>query len=144
MLFDNPFLHTTTFGGNPLACAAALATIHVLLEQNLPAQAAQKGQLLVDGFRALAREFPEIVVEARGQGLLIAIEFSDNETGYSFASEMFRQQVLVAGTLNNAKTIRVEPPLTITLEQCEHVLGCARKALQGLHNARCETLEAQE
>lgn len=37
VLFDNPFLHTTTFGGNPLACAAALATINVLLEQNLPA-----------------------------------------------------------------------------------------------------------
>jgi putrescine aminotransferase len=36
VLFDNPFLHTTTFGGNPLACAAALATINVLLTQNLP------------------------------------------------------------------------------------------------------------
>ncbi len=42
VLFDNPFLHTTTFGGNPLACAAALATINVLLSQNLPAQAEQK------------------------------------------------------------------------------------------------------
>ncbi|VFT67385.1 putrescine--2-oxoglutarate aminotransferase [Escherichia coli] len=42
VLFDNPFLHTTTFGGNPLACAAALATINVLLEQNLPAQLNKK------------------------------------------------------------------------------------------------------
>ncbi len=54
--------------------------------------------------------------------MLMAIEFVDNETGYTFASEMFRQRVLVAGTLNNSKTIRVEPPLTLTPEQCQLVL----------------------
>lgn len=132
VLFDNPFLHTTTFGGNPLACAAALATINVLLEQNLPAQAEQKGDMLLDGFRQLAREYPDLVQEARGKGMLMAIEFVDNEIGYNFASEMFRQRVLVAGTLNNAKTIRIEPPLTLTIEQCELVIKAARKALAAM------------
>ncbi len=132
VLFDNPFLHTTTFGGNPLACAAALATINVLLEQNLPAQAEQKGDTLLDGFRQLAREYPNLVHDARGKGMLIAIEFVDNETGYRFASEMFRQRVLVAGTLNNAKTIRIEPPLTLTIELCEQVLKSARNALAAM------------
>ncbi|KJT50594.1 putrescine--2-oxoglutarate aminotransferase [Salmonella enterica subsp. enterica serovar Heidelberg str. 579083-19] len=132
VLFDNPFLHTTTFGGNPLACAAALATINVLLEQNLPAQAEQKGDTLLDGFRQLAREYPNLVHEARGKGMLMAIEFVDNETGYRFASEMFRQRVLVAGTLNNAKTIRIEPPLTLTIELCEQVLKSARNALAAM------------
>ncbi|MFQ3383225.1 aminotransferase class III-fold pyridoxal phosphate-dependent enzyme [Escherichia coli] len=126
------FLHTTTFGGNPLACAAALATINVLLEQNLPAQAEQKGDMLLDGFRQLAREYPDLVQEARGKGMLMAIEFVDNEIGYNFASEMFRQRVLVAGTLNNAKTIRIEPPLTLTIEQCELVIKAARKALAAM------------
>ncbi|GEC70164.1 putrescine aminotransferase [Raoultella terrigena] len=132
VLFDNPFLHTTTFGGNPLACAAALATINVLLTENLPAQAEQKGDLLLDGFRLLAREYPELVNEVRGKGMLMAIEFVDNEIGYDFASLMFRQRVLVAGTLNNARTIRIEPPLTLTLEQCELVLKAARNALAEL------------
>lgn len=132
VLFDNPFLHTTTFGGNPLACAAALATINVLLEQNLPAQAEQKGDMLLDGFRQLPREYPDLVQEARGKGMLMAIEFVDNEIGYNFASEMFRQRVLVAGTLNNAKTIRIEPPLTLTIEQCELVIKAARKALAAM------------
>ncbi|MDU2186913.1 MAG: aminotransferase class III-fold pyridoxal phosphate-dependent enzyme [Klebsiella pneumoniae] len=118
--------------GNPLACAAALATINVLLTQNLPAQAAQKGDMLLDGFRLLAQEYPDLVNEVRGKGMLMAIEFVDNEIGYDFASEMFRQRVLVAGTLNNAKTIRIEPPLTLTLEQCEQVLKAARKALAAL------------
>jgi putrescine aminotransferase len=132
VLFDNPFLHTTTFGGNPLACAAALATINVLLTQNLPAQAEQKGELLLDGFHQLSREYPDLVNEVRGKGMLMAIEFVDNEIGYNFASEMFRQRVLVAGTLNNAKTIRIEPPLTLTIEQCELVLSAARQALAAL------------
>ena len=132
MLFDNPFLHTTTFGGNPLACAAALATINVLLEENLPAQAEQKGDMLLDGFRLLARQYPELVYDVRGKGMLMAIEFVDNESGYNFASEMFRQRVLVAGTLNNAKTIRIEPPLTLTVEQCEQVLKAAGLALAAL------------
>ncbi|MNV00092.1 Putrescine aminotransferase [compost metagenome] len=132
VLFDNPFLHTTTFGGNPLACAAALATINVLLEQNLPAQAEQKGDMLLDGFLQLGREYPDLVQDARGKGMLMAIEFVDNEIGYNFASEMFRQRVLVAGTLNNSKTIRIEPPLTLTIEQCEQVLKAARKALAAI------------
>ncbi|MDU6925250.1 putrescine aminotransferase [Franconibacter helveticus] len=144
VLFDNPFLHTTTFGGNPLACAAALATIHVLLEENLPQQAEQKGNMLLDGFRQLALEFPALIVEARGQGMLMAIEFSDNETGYTFASEMFRQRVLVAGTLNNAKTIRIEPPLTLTIEQCEQVLAAARKAMESLRAAQTKAAIAEE
>ncbi|SFR13997.1 diamine aminotransferase apoenzyme [Enterobacter sp. kpr-6] len=132
VLFDNPFLHTTTFGGNPLACAAALATINVLLEENLPAQAEQKGDMLLDGFRLLARQYPDLVQDVRGKGMLMAIEFVDNEIGYSFASEMFRQHVLVAGTLNNSKTIRIEPPLTLSIEQCEQVLKAAGVALAAL------------
>ena len=88
--------------------------------------------MLLDGFRQLAREYPDLVNEVRGKGMLMAIEFVDNEIGYDFASEMFRQRVLVAGTLNNARTIRVEPPLTLTLEQCEQVLKAARLALAAL------------
>lgn len=88
--------------------------------------------MLLDGFRQLAREYPDLVNDVRGKGMLMAIEFIDNEIGYDFASEMFRQRVLVAGTLNNARTIRVEPPLTLTPEQCEQVLKAARLALAAL------------
>lgn len=129
VLFDNPFLHTTTFGGNPLACAAALATINVLLSEDLPAQAAKTGQLLLNGLSRLAAAFPEFLVEARGRGLLQALEFQRNDIGFAFAQGMFRQHILVAGTLNNAKTIRIEPPLTITAEYCAQVLAAAERVL---------------
>ncbi len=122
VLFDNPFLHTTTFGGNPMACAAALATINVLLRDDLAQQAEIKGEFLLRGLQECAKRYPQLIAEARGMGFLQALEFRDNETGYAFASEMFRRGVLVAGTLNNARTVRIEPPLTLTLEQCQQVL----------------------
>lgn len=68
VLFDNPFLHTTTFGGNPLACAAGIACINVLLEESLPEQAAPVGSYLLQGLQKLAREFPEQIVTVRGKG----------------------------------------------------------------------------
>ena len=121
-------------GGGVMPIGATVATEEVfsVLFDNPSAQAAQKGDMLLDGFRLLAQEYPDLVNEVRGKGMLMAIEFVDNEIGYDFASEMFRQRVLVAGTLNNAKTIRIEPPLTLTLEQCEQVLKAARKALAAL------------
>ena len=69
---ENPFLHTTTFGGNPLACAAAIAAIHVTLEEDLPGQAAAKEAYLLPKLRGLARRYDDIIVEARGKGLLLA------------------------------------------------------------------------
>ncbi|MGS6327032.1 putrescine aminotransferase, partial [Enterobacter hormaechei] len=85
--------------------------------------------MLLDGFRQLGREYPDLVQDARGKGMVMAFVFFYNETGYSFESFMFRQRVLVAGTINNSKTIRIEPPLTLTIEQCEQVLMGARMAV---------------
>lgn len=144
VLFDNPFLHTTTFGGNPLACTAALATINVLLTQNLADRAAQQGAFLLDGLRQLATEYPELIVEVRGLGLLQAIEFRENEIGYAFASELFKRGILVAGTLNNAKSVRIEPPLTITHNQCAQVLLQAGEVLKKLRGAQPNDIQLKE
>ncbi|MDT3424950.1 putrescine aminotransferase [Paenibacillus forsythiae] len=121
--FSNPFMHTTTFGGNPLACAAAIATFNVLIEEKLPARAAEMGEFMLTGLRKAAAEHRDKVLEIRGLGLLIGIEFHDNEIGYEVAKRLFDKGILVAGTLINAKTIRIEPPLTITNEQAERVIS---------------------
>lgn len=144
VLFDNPFLHTTTFGGKPLACNAALATINVLLTQNLADRAAQQGAFLLDGLRWLAADYPELIVEARGLGLLQAIEFRENEIGYAFASELFKRGILVVGTLNNAKSVRIEPPLTITHNQCAQVLLQASEVLKKLRGAQPNDIQRKE
>ncbi|AJY76773.1 putrescine aminotransferase [Paenibacillus beijingensis] len=127
--FPNPFMHTTTFGGNPLACAAAIATFNVLIEENLPARAAEMGEFMLKGLREAADEHGDKVLEIRGMGLLIGIEFHNDEIGYEVSKGLFDKGILVAGTLINAKTIRIEPPLTITIEQAERVIAEFRNVL---------------
>ena len=131
-LFDNPFLHTTTFGGNPLACAAALATINVLIEEELPQRAARVGARMLEGLRKAAAPYPEIVVDVRGKGLLIAIEFNDDKSGFEFSKRLLDRGVLVSGTLVNARVIRIEPPLTIAEEQADYVCKAVGESLESM------------
>ena len=128
-IFDNPFLHTTTFGGNPLACAAALATINVLIEERLPERAAKLGTRMLGGIRKAIEGHDDLVVAARGKGMLMAIEFVNNELGFALSKALLDRGVLVSGTLVNARVIRVEPPLTLTEEQADYVCRALAEAL---------------
>jgi putrescine aminotransferase len=122
MMEPNPFIHTTTTGGGPLACAAAIAAINVVLEERLWEQAAEKGAYLKGELEKLAQRYPAIYDRITGMGLLIGQHFHDDKIGYKVAAGLFRRGVLVAGTLNNARVIRIEPPLIITRQQIDTVL----------------------
>lgn len=126
MMDPNPFMHTTTTGGNALACAAAIATINVTLRERLWETAAQKGSYLKTQVEDLASEFPQVYREVTGRGMLIGQHFHTPETGYKIAAELFRRGVLVSGTLTSAQTVRIEPPLII--EQAEIDEGLNRLA----------------
>ena len=123
----NPFIHTTTFGGNPVCCAAAIAAINVTLEERLPEQAKEKGEYFMPKLLDLMSKYKNICAEGRGRGLLIGMEFTSNEAGYEIAKGLFEHGVLVAGTLINAKTLRIEPPLTITKAELDKVLDILGK-----------------
>jgi putrescine aminotransferase len=122
MMEPNPFIHTTTTGGNPLACSAAIAAINVTLRERLWEKAAEKGDYLGSRLKKIAAKYPEIYKKVTGKGLLIGMHFHDPDVGYQVAAGLFRRGVLVAGTLTSAHTIRVEPPLVITEEQMDEVL----------------------
>jgi putrescine aminotransferase len=122
VLEPNPFIHSSTFGGNPLSCAAGIAAVNVTLEEDLPGQAAATGEYLLHELRGLQRRFRDFLVEVRGRGLLIGLEFSDQGLGYAVSAGLFRRGVLVAGTLLNAKTIRIEPALNIARPLVDEVL----------------------
>jgi putrescine aminotransferase len=127
--FDNPFMHTTTFGGNPLACAAAIATINVLIEEKLPERADEIGEYFLKELKAAAKGHDDKVLEIRGQGLMIGIEFHKDEIGYEVSKGMFDRGILVAGTLVNSKTIRIEPPLTIRYDEVDTVVRSFKEVL---------------
>ena len=122
MMYPNPFMHTTTTGGGALACSAAIAAIRVTLRDRLWEQAAQKGEYLIPKLEELARQYPQIYEKITGKGLLIGMHFKNPDVGYKVAAELFRRGVLVSGTLTNAKTVRIEPPLIISMEQLNQVL----------------------
>ncbi|MEK4222501.1 putrescine aminotransferase [Bacillus smithii] len=127
--FPNPFMHTTTFGGNPLACVAAIATIDILLEEKLPERAAEVGKYFLQGLKDAAKGHEDKVLEIRGIGLMIGIEFHKDEVGYEVSKAMFDKGILVAGTLVNSKTIRIEPPLTISYEEVNEVIRVFKEVL---------------
>ncbi len=119
----NPFMHTTTTGGNPIACAAALAGIEVMLEEDTPSQAAEKGTYTLGILNKMKERYPSVLKNIRGKGMLIGMEFSDGDIGYKVAAGLFKRGVLTSGTLNNSKVIRIEPALNIPMNLLDEMLN---------------------
>jgi len=117
-----PGVHGSTFGGNPLSCAAANAALDVLIEEDLPRQALVKGAYLVDKLRKI--ESPNIR-EVRGMGLMVGIEMKQKVTGYIKA--LLEKKVIA---LNAGMTvIRLLPPLVITYEQIDRLVAALTEIL---------------
>ena len=129
-LVENPWiLGSPTFGGNPLACSAAIATIGYMLENDIPGQAKTKGEHFMKELKKLQDKHPKVLTGFRGAGLLIALEFPAAEMGYSVTKGLFKRHVMTAGTLVNAKTIRIEPPAIMTDETIDIVIQKLDEAL---------------
>jgi 4-aminobutyrate aminotransferase len=128
-----PGAHASTFGGNPVCCAAALATI-ALLEEELMENAARMGAHLMDRMRDWPARFPQ-VGDVRGLGLMIGIELvRDRETKEKapelrdrVLSQAFERGLLVLGAGDS--TIRLCPPLVITRDQCDFAMETLEECL---------------
>ena len=132
MMYPNPFMHTTTTGGGALACSAAIAAIHVTLRERLWEQAAEKGAYLLPRLQKFVEEYPQIYEKITGKGLLIGMHFRSPQIGYKVASGLFKRGVLVAGTLTSAQTIRIEPPLIVSIEQLDMALDRLEDTLKSV------------
>jgi acetylornithine/LysW-gamma-L-lysine aminotransferase len=115
--------HGSTFGGNPLACAAARATLAVIQAERLPEQAAVKGAWLIEQLRALPQSK---IREIRGLGLMIGIELRERAAPYVQALQERGVLALLAGPT----VLRLLPPLVITSEQLATVVAVLQEAVQ--------------
>jgi putrescine aminotransferase len=115
---DNPLIHSSTFGGNPLACVAGLATLQVLEDENLVESSRVQGEKLMSKLRETQAKFPQCVREVRGRGLMIGVEFPHEDvTGLVLSGMAARDVLVVPYTFNNATVTRFEPPLMISDEE---------------------------
>jgi 4-aminobutyrate aminotransferase len=135
-----PGAHASTFGGNPVSCAAANATIKLLREQ-LIANAAAVGAHLVDGLRELQKKHT-LIGDIRGMGLMIGVELvKDRKTKERAVDErnavvqaMFKRGVLILGAGRNA--VRLAPPLVLSKDQANSVLSALDESLGDIAKKR--------
>lgn len=128
-LIEAPFLHTSTFGGNQMACAAGVATIKAIKEEDLLRRSAETGAYFKAGLEQIQKEFPEVVAEVRGKGMMLGVELTREGAGGMLMSLMIDKSIIVAYTLNNPKVIRIEPPLIMPKEVVDYVLENFRSAV---------------
>lgn len=121
-LCEAPMLHTSTFGGNPLAAAAGKKALEILEQDELALRARQMGNSLLTELNKLQIKYPELIKEVRGRGLMIGIELTTEGIGGMLISELTKRNLLAAYTLNSPQVIRVEPPLIITEKEVTKVV----------------------
>ena len=129
-LIEAPFLHTSTFGGGQMACAAGVATLQIIEEENLLQRSAETGAYFKNGIESIAKEFPQVIKEVRGRGMMIGMDLTKEGAGGMLMALMIDQHVIVAYTLNNPKVIRIEPPLIMPKSVVDHVLEILRNSIK--------------
>jgi 4-aminobutyrate aminotransferase len=120
--------HGSTFGGNPVACAAATATID-LVEAELASNAARVGDHLLARLGELAADQP-LVEQVRGRGLMIGIDLPDHDTAVAVERSCFDNGLLVLTC--GDRSIRMAPPLVVTVEQADVAVDILAKVLEGV------------
>ncbi len=145
-------LHSSTFGGNSMACAAGLAALEVILEERLSEKAAELGEYFLTKLKGLQKEH-SLIKEVRGIGLFIGLEFEQPKgwldkatggklsataqeyTGAMVAGELLNKHgIITAYTLNNPNVIRLEPPLIVEKAEIDRVVEALADILERNRN----------
>lgn len=115
----HPGDHGSTFGGNPLACAAANAVIDTIREDNLLANVSEVGAYLMDKLTVLGAKYPEIIRSVRGKGFIVGVELT--REGRAVVEACLAEKLIINCTAGNV--LRLVPPLTIGKQQVDEMIA---------------------
>jgi acetylornithine/N-succinyldiaminopimelate aminotransferase len=121
-------VHGTTFGGNPVACAAGLVVLEELLDKGLMKHAEEIGIYLGSRLAQLKKDYPSVVADVRGVGCMMGLELAME--GQPIVDAMQQKHILVNCT--NGNVLRFVPPLIITKEQCDELVSALRTVFEGI------------
>jgi putrescine aminotransferase len=128
-LMAHPFIIINSFGGTSLACVAALAAIETIEENDLPGRAEKRGRQFLEGLATLQGSYPELVLDVRGRGLMLGVEFPEDSIGPRMAYQLRQNGVISIYTFNNPRIIRIMPSLVIRSEEVQFVLEAFDRSL---------------
>ncbi|MDX1688681.1 MAG: aminotransferase class III-fold pyridoxal phosphate-dependent enzyme [Candidatus Promineifilaceae bacterium] len=132
-----PGAHGTTFGGNPVSCAAALATLDVIEDEGLVENAAARGRQLQDGLRQIQADHP-VVGDVRGKGLMVGVEFvgpdaaPNPDAAAAVKDHCLQSGILISRCGPHNQTLRLAPPLIITDGEIDRFLRDFHRAVVSL------------
>lgn len=128
----HPFIHLSTFGGSDLGCMVGLAVIDFIRKHDLPAHAEAMGKRFRTGFDSMLKDYPGLLLEVRQKGLMMGLQFTNESIGPRLTRKMAERGVIAIYTGNDPSICRLMPPLVITPEEVDTVVGALADSLKEL------------
>ena len=129
MVANPTIISMPTFGGNPLAMAAGIASIRYILKNDIPGVVKKKGEYWLPKLKALQKKYPEVIKDVRGTGLMLGLAFPDMDIMHSFIKNMFARNVMTSACMNDITVARLEPAANISFESIDKVMKTAEEAV---------------
>ena len=128
----SPGAHGSTFGGNPVSCGAAIATLEVIKREKLLRNTAKLGKYLKDALARLATRHSRLIKEVRGLGLMLGVDFGESAIVKKIINYCLARRLVLISTGGDGTVIRFIPPLNVTKSQIDRALKIFAAALENV------------
>ena len=143
-LIANPFIHLSTFGGSDLGCIVALEAIEIMEKERLWENALARGAQFTVGFNELKERPGEILLEHRGRGLMMGLQFTNDSHGPRMTYQLARHGVMALYSGNEPSVMRLMPSLVISEGQVATVLEALDRSMQAVKEQDAGTAAPEE